>query len=547
MKKSILSIVTIASLVFTSCSLSDDDNVTVVDGGEVTAQNLAGNLTSEQQIVTEKEVKIIDPKDFQNHSTEEFIEGLDIGNYYLLLSSDKEFKNTLGESYSSYLIAIKDQIKSLDDEFGKQAKQLDFIRSSPSKGKEVRSNYFLDMLEGSSAMTPLKSELISEIDWHSEIQNSNNPSLSCELYKKNREYIKSQKNKEIITEVGLVVLPLIAGPAFRVGAWGLRASGLVKWGMRDELYINATRAISASSSSGVFVNELYRTVATSEKCSNSLNSFIEKSKQIDYQKYMQCNENLSNQVLLLALESAFVSGSGVVSALKTIELSRSYKKGETLFNVRNSDELHYYLETKSLDSDTFGDAGLKLTTKKGDYFVLNLNGPQSEVKDLSDNYWNYVADTYKKRLNLSDAEINGFIESSAKMSDRTTLIVSTPHNSRNTFRGGVALVSSKKADDLMPFEKATGINVKRVPGEKVGEIVRLTVSEKRGDRKLTNELVEQVISSIKGQDDMKKAYIYTSKSHQRLYQRMLKKLNIKATQINDLDRDVILELDVSDF
>lgn len=46
MKKSILSIVTIASLVFTSCSLSDDDNTTVIDG-EVTAQNLAGNLTSD--------------------------------------------------------------------------------------------------------------------------------------------------------------------------------------------------------------------------------------------------------------------------------------------------------------------------------------------------------------------------------------------------------------------------------------------------------------------------------------------------------------------
>ncbi|WP_339661308.1 hypothetical protein [uncultured Polaribacter sp.] len=46
MKKTILSIVTIASLIFTGCSLSDDDNVTIVEG-EVTAQNLAGNLTSD--------------------------------------------------------------------------------------------------------------------------------------------------------------------------------------------------------------------------------------------------------------------------------------------------------------------------------------------------------------------------------------------------------------------------------------------------------------------------------------------------------------------
>ncbi|QTD36652.1 hypothetical protein JL193_10915 [Polaribacter batillariae] len=46
MKKSILSIVAIASLVFASCSLSDDDN-TPVTGGDVTPQNLAGNLTSD--------------------------------------------------------------------------------------------------------------------------------------------------------------------------------------------------------------------------------------------------------------------------------------------------------------------------------------------------------------------------------------------------------------------------------------------------------------------------------------------------------------------
>ncbi|PQB08414.1 hypothetical protein BST83_15740 [Polaribacter filamentus] len=49
MKKTILSIVTIASLVFTGCSLSEDDN-TPVDGGVITAQNLAGNLTSDLTI-----------------------------------------------------------------------------------------------------------------------------------------------------------------------------------------------------------------------------------------------------------------------------------------------------------------------------------------------------------------------------------------------------------------------------------------------------------------------------------------------------------------
>lgn len=47
MKKTILSIATISSLIFSSCSLSDDDNTIISDGGQVTSQNLAGNLTTD--------------------------------------------------------------------------------------------------------------------------------------------------------------------------------------------------------------------------------------------------------------------------------------------------------------------------------------------------------------------------------------------------------------------------------------------------------------------------------------------------------------------
>lgn len=48
MKKTILTIVTLSTLIFTGCSLSDDDSIgTGNGGGEVTSQNLAGNLTSD--------------------------------------------------------------------------------------------------------------------------------------------------------------------------------------------------------------------------------------------------------------------------------------------------------------------------------------------------------------------------------------------------------------------------------------------------------------------------------------------------------------------
>jgi hypothetical protein len=49
MKKTILTIVAISSLIFTGCSLSDDDSIGTGNnsGNEVTSQNLAGNLTTD--------------------------------------------------------------------------------------------------------------------------------------------------------------------------------------------------------------------------------------------------------------------------------------------------------------------------------------------------------------------------------------------------------------------------------------------------------------------------------------------------------------------
>lgn len=47
MKKLIVPILVIASLAFTACSLSDDDQNIMQNGGEVSSQNLAGNLTSD--------------------------------------------------------------------------------------------------------------------------------------------------------------------------------------------------------------------------------------------------------------------------------------------------------------------------------------------------------------------------------------------------------------------------------------------------------------------------------------------------------------------
>lgn len=468
-----------------------------------------------------------------------------------IVSSDnvKEdgFKNALINSYRTYLRELKAQVKSIQLQFDEEERQLNFARSSPTKATKKREDYFFSLIEDSKGINDLKSELISQIDWTLEFSTSSNVELSCKLYLENLDYIKSQETKALVTDIGLVALPLIAGPAFRLGAIGLRASGLAKWGMRDELYASISKSLTGTISSGFFLGELYKISINKNQCSRSLSDFIQNGRDVDYQKYTECNDAVSDSVLMLAAESAFTSVSSVHGALKSFKISNSFDKGKTLFNVKNADEFNYYLETKSLDSETFGDAGIKLSTEKGDYFVLNLNGPQDEVKIIGENYWEYVSKTYKKRLNLSDKEIDSFIESSNKMSVRTTLLVSTPHGKKNIFRGGVALVTSKNSNELMPFEKATGIRVKRGPGESTAEIVRLTVDEKIGDKRLSDELVSQVLATIKARPGMKKVYVYTSKSHQRLYQRMLKKQKIHSEVLHDLERDVVLEIDVETF
>lgn len=57
-------------------------------------------------IVIEKEISIINPGDFQEHNIEAFINGLDLGKYYLLLSTDKTFNSPKSEvSFRKFLIS----------------------------------------------------------------------------------------------------------------------------------------------------------------------------------------------------------------------------------------------------------------------------------------------------------------------------------------------------------------------------------------------------------------------------------------------------------
>ena len=457
---------------------------------------------------------------------------------------EKLFKKALVNTFSSYLSTAKDKIGDINSSFGKDENNYNFAKDSREEIRDQRLISFFKTIEGDSSLDDLSSEILSELDWESEVLNGEDSDISCYFYNKNKDYISIENIKDIGVEVGLVVTPILAGPAFRLGVWGLKGARILKWGMRKDLYANVVKASSGLASTAFFVKDSISLKDKRKKCESKLSKFIGTNELSHYQKYIECNEDYSSDILLLAAETTLVgvtSFKGIVDSIKT---ARAYRQGKSLYHVKDLEELSYHLGRVELDTETYGEAGFKLSVKKGDYYVLNLNGPREEVSEISSDYWEFVSETYKKRLNLSNEEVKNFIKSSKEMENRTTLFVSTEKSKAKSLRGGLAFVNSNSAEELLPFEKATGVRIDREKGKKIGEIVRFTVDEKRGDRKLSDELVSQLFSSFKSQDKVDSAYVFTSKSHKRLYERLLKKMKIPYTLTHDLGRDVIMKIDL---
>ncbi|PIK15200.1 hypothetical protein [Halobacteriovorax sp. JY17] len=457
-------------------------------------------------------------------------------------SDEEKIKKAFVETYSDYLTTAKNKIFELNQRFGKSERDYNFALNSRDELKDIRLNKFVELLSGKNLLDKHSSEILSEVDWRGEIKDSRDSEMLCSLYQENKDFVATENLKEISLEVAMVAAPFLVGPAFRLGVWGLKGAKLLKWGMREELYASVSKATAGISSSAFFLKDAINIPEKRKECEENLNRFISSKDKVQYQKYIECNQELSSDILFLTAETSLAGFSSLKNIMNSLKLSKGFKDGETLFHVKDLDELSYYVGNKKIDNANYGEAGFKLSSKKGDYYVLNLNGPKSEVSDISSNYWNFVSDTYRKRLNLTEAEVSDFIKSSKEMENRTTLLVSTEKNSRNSLRGGLAFVDSSNSKELLPFEKATGIKIERTKGKKIGEIVRFTVDEKKGDRELSDELVSQLFSYFKTQDKLDSVYIYTSKSHYRLYQRLLKKKGIKYELTHDLERDVVLEV-----
>lgn len=169
----------------------------------------------------------------------------------------------------------------------------------------------------------------------------------------------------------------------------------------------------------------------------------------------------------------------------------------------------------------------------------------SEALQASRNYWDHVRNVYKDRLHLSDTEIKNFLKSSEEMKDRTILITSSETSPliAKKFNGGTGIVLSRRAEDLLPLEKATGLRVDRSLGG-VAEVTRLT-AQNADAAELSKDLLLMTGEILKNERSINTVYVYTSKAHARLYKGM--GVPIHREQLLENNRDVILTIRVFDL
>jgi len=472
------------------------------------------------------------------------IESLLVNNFEKKISQN-DFDDKLKKTYTDYFEALQNSINQIDDVLNPVDREYKFLKKSRPQSIEARQKNYIDRLakthENSSKFV---NNLLSDLDWSSELSDESNLSLHCRFYKQYKSHIENQNIKSLALDGAMIIGPFVAGPIFRIGAWGLRGANILKWGVQKEAAKKITALSMRGLSTAYFAKSLTDLNDKKKLCESTLDKFYQSKNRYEYYDYKNCVSEYQNALILSSAETAFSSIDGSIRLFKSLEFLKKIDFDQKIFNARDMDEMKYSLSKYPLNGKEVDEVGHKLqTSQRGDFYVFNV----SESKDsksfsaVGDRYWDYVAEIYNKRLKLSDEEIKSFIESSKSMSNRTTLVLNTEKGSVDKMRGGVALVTSSKNAEKMPFEKATGLKIPRQKGKRVAEIVRLTVGN--SDPKLMNELIELLKSSVAGEKDIDKLYVYTSKVHARLYKRM----GVPLKEISTDKRDVVFEIDVKKF
>jgi hypothetical protein len=371
----------------------------------------------------------------------------------------------------------------------------------------------------------------------------------CELESKKNQKQKIDSYVQMGIDTALFIAPMALGPWSRLGFLSLEsATGikLLKWGLSANEVKAAAWVGRASFSflpSSLQYNELEN---VEKKCQQIEQAYIALPQSSQLKQLSECREEY--------YDTAFLTTLGILTSMSTqlpAPLVALYKsqfgavlKSSTSQTPKIGSTLAKWQPAKNEWAVDFA------TMDQGHFTYMDLSRlsrvMDPKLKSVPDDYWEFVGKIYSERLNLTPDEIKGFIKSSQEMSSRTKLIVNSNASlgSAQNFNGGVGIVTSKSADELLPFEKALGQKVQRTPGTKVAEIVRLTVSKEADPEKLSKSLINQAAGVILQDPSIQYVYVFTSKIHGRLY----RKLGVKADHIKPAgERDIVIQIKRSEI
>lgn len=342
--------------------------------------------------------------------------------------------------------------------------------------------------------------------------------LMCEVAENKSQYDKVKSGSFKTFQFGLLAAGMLVGPEAFLASKALSSGAKAGWIKALTTRLSSKpKALAIGSDATLSSTFITDWAYMTEQCKQDL--ALTKLEAVDQSEWEECLRKRNNAKIGAMLAPA--------STLGSVALPKVFDFVNKVSEIRPT-------------------PFFKKNIKSGDLIVMDLSRKSeftsAEMKALPDKYWEYVSETYKARLNLSAKEVDDFISSSRALEPRTTLMVATKEGSTSKINGGVAIVESKSAHDLLPLEKATGIKISRENGP-VAEIVRLTADKEAGGF-LYAELMKEIATFFKSRPDIKRATLFTSKTHARLY----KRLGVPTKDLKESGgRDVVAVFDAQDF
>lgn len=452
------------------------------------------------------------------------------------LLGPKEFQDDMVVSMMNKFDLISDQnnkyINYENDEGSPKVRSAANI-SGPVYLKNVVNKYPL-----------LIEELITSAVEDRSINNEQVRKPVCELAFQLKKQHKSDFAKDVAIEVGLTLLPLATGPFAPEAIVGIR---LLRYGLKSKEIAKTIKITSLISQGSLAALNTKQMLDLSNRCKATEVKFLTSNSEAALNNLKKCEVELGEEIFLSSVQLLATTGASVSSiTLKMLSKAKSVPV-QIGKNVNQSHEVTNYLNAKGLTELKPGQASIEFhTPDKGVFTVIDvsklLSAGNSPLKGFPEDYWRYVGNIYNDRLDLSPQEIEKMVKTSLDLGSRTKIITNTdisPIQGQRKIRGGIGIVESKNADELLPTEMANNIRIQRKPNEKIIEFVRLTAGKDSGAAELADDLVDQAANLASADKSVSRVVIYTSKIHARMY----KKMGVPVENTLELNkRDVQIEI-----